>query len=83
MAMMFDVAAALPSSARARELRPPWVMYPELAPGDYGWRTGPGEIYLNRWATWFFAMNAAQREAYLQRHQPPQDWAACSDCAAA
>lgn len=81
MAMMFDVSASFSPAGRARELRPPWVAYPELAPGDYGWRTEPGETYLNRWAAWFYEMDMAQREAYLQRHRPPVDWAACSDCA--
>lgn len=79
MTMMFNFSGTSAPSCRDSELRPPWHVYPELSPGDYGWRCGAGETYLNRWATWFFDMEPTQREAYLRRHHVPGDWAQCSD----
>lgn len=77
MTMMFNLSASMRTQAPPPELSPPWDVYPDIAPGDYAWRCGPGERYLNLWSTWFFELEPATREAYLLRHDAPRDWDLC------
>jgi arsenate reductase len=55
---------------------PPFVKYPDIPCMSIGWRMGEGEWYLWMWNTWFNALDAASRAAYLATWEPqaPDDW---------
>lgn len=78
MTMMFNLSASMKTQPPPHEISPPWDVYPDLAPGDYGWRCGPGAHYLSEWSEWFFGLEPATRTAYLLRHDAPVDWVVCT-----
>ena len=56
------------------EVRPPWVEYPGVPPGDFFWREA-GEPWKTRiWEPYYNALGEPEQAAYLERWKVPEDW---------
>jgi hypothetical protein len=56
------------------EVPPPWVTYPNYAPGDGFWRQA-GEPWLTMvWRPYWDSLDSQQQDDYLARWNVPADW---------
>jgi hypothetical protein len=57
-----------------KEITPPWVMFPEVPPGDFFWREA-GEPWLTEvWEPYWRSLSAVNQEEYLVRWKVPDNW---------
>ena len=58
-----------------REVRPPWIAYSGILPGDSFWKYG-GEAYMqDAFLPYVNSLNEDEKSAYLTRWDVPEDWA--------
>lgn len=57
-----------------KEVRPPWIAYPEVPPGDIFWRFG-GEAYMHTvFMNYWSSLQFEEKLDYLKRWNAPQEW---------
>lgn len=59
----------------SQEVKPPWIVYPGILPGDIFWRFG-GEAYMQyAFLPYLQSLNEKEKAEYLKRWHVPEDWA--------
>lgn len=57
-----------------KEIRPPWIAYPEISPEDSFWKYG-GEPYMNLvFRPYWKKLNDQEKAKYLEQWKAPADW---------
>jgi hypothetical protein len=52
---------------------PPWAAYPQYDSVTTGWRQGGGELYMNRWYTFYRSLATDEQTTYKTCYAPPDD----------
>ncbi|MEM8734045.1 MAG: hypothetical protein AAGG44_07480 [Planctomycetota bacterium] len=58
-------------------LLPLWAAFPYQSRVSSLWRQGPGEVYYDKWRTWFVALPSEEQERYMNRYPAPDDDSLC------
>lgn len=56
------------------EVRPPWVEYPGIGPGEFFWREAGEPWKTQVWEPYYNGLDATAQAEYLERWKVPQDW---------
>lgn len=52
----------------------PWLAFPEHQARSLFWKMGAGSDYLTEWTSWFVSQSKAERDLYLEKFAPPENW---------
>jgi hypothetical protein len=61
-------------SKHIHEIRPPWIEFPGIIPGDFFWREAGEYWFHDVWRPYWESLSPVEKEEYLARWQVPEDW---------
>ncbi|MCM8531865.1 MAG: hypothetical protein NE330_11940 [Lentisphaeraceae bacterium] len=60
-------------SSNDKDMLPLWIAYPSYNSVTIGWRMGTGELYREKWTTWFLSLPNGTRQTFIEKYPLPED----------